>query len=445
MKRLYALAIMAAFILGTVGIAQAVEIKAGGVWRVSGNWIKNPDFNSDVKNDDFNAWQRLRTQFQFIASENLKGVLELEIGNFRWGQGGPSERPNNVKTRFAFIDFKLPNTDVNTRAGVQLLTLPNTFGSHILWSEAGAVVVNAPLTDMVGLTLGWGRLWDRDTVSPEDTTEKWDDEVDVFMAVLPVTLDGLKLSPFAVYTRLGKESGFYGFAGQDSPKNANMWHGGLNFNLSMLDPIVIKGDLNYGTVKWAENYKQSGWVGVLAAEYKMDMVTPQLFGFWETGESSTYATGDDSKRMPVIHTTGGAFGPGVSLGWNTSFAADSFLRILLAGTDQGGYQDRDGAIGMWAVGAALRNITFMDQLSHDLVAFYGKGTNDEANVGLMTKKDTYWEANFNSRYKLYENLSLILELAYANVSLDQLNVGQAREDLAKDNLYRGVLGIVYSF
>jgi len=69
-----------------------------------------------------------------------------------------------------------------------------------------------------------------------------------------------------------------------------------------------------------------------------------------------------------------------------------------------------GAIGAWGVGAALRNITFMDDLSHVLVAYYAKGTNAEENLFMMTKKDTFWEVDFNTKYNLYENLALILEL-----------------------------------
>ncbi|HDQ39590.1 MAG TPA: hypothetical protein ENN39_00970 [Desulfonatronum sp.] len=433
MKRFAVLALLAAFILGSVGIAQAVEIKAKGVWRVHANYIKNRDFNGDTKEDNFFAMQRARTIFEFIASENLKAVLQFEIGNTRWGGpggGALNTDGTNVKTKHAYLQFKLPNTEVDIKAGLQGVALPSTMGSHILSADVAAFVASIPFNDMLGLTLGWARPYDLETVNPDDPTEKWDDEVDVFMAILPVSLDGVSLKPFVAYSRWGKD-----FTG--SGKNANMWHGGLNFAVTMLDPIAIKGDFNYGTVKWATGYKQNGWIADLAVEYKMDMVTPQIFGFYESGEKSNST---DSKRMPVIGTDGGAFGPGVALGQQTTFGGgDSFVRSLL-----GGYQNLEGAIGAWGIGAALRNITFMEDLSHNLVAYYAKGTNANEYWGLMTKKDKLWEVDFNTKYQMYENLALVLELAYAKVDLNDFGTG-FRGDIADDGLYRGILGFVYSF
>jgi hypothetical protein len=102
-----------------------------------------------------------------------------------------------------------------------------------------------------------------------------------------------------------------------------------------------------------------------------------------------------------------------------------------------------GAVGLWMAGAALRNITFMDDLSHELVFSYAKGNNAEENIFMMTKKDTFWEVDFNTTYNLYENLALIVELAYIKVSLDSMGIG--RDQLAEDALMKGTLGVVYSF
>lgn len=449
MKRFVALALLAAFILGSVGVAQAVEIKAKGTWRVHFNYVNNPTFNDAVEIDKFAAMQRARVMFSFIASENLKGVLHVEAGNLRWGgpSGGALNTDGvNIKTKHAFVNFKLPGTAVDIKAGLQPVALPSTLGSHILRADVGAVVTNVPFNDMVGLTFGWARPFDEKKVNPADPFNKWDDEVDVFLAVLPVTLDGVSLKPFAAVTRWGKDS-----IGSD--KNATMWHAGLNFGVTMLDPFAILGDFNYGTVKWSNDYKQSGWIAVLAAQLAMDMVTPQIFFAYESGEGSGYLTGGDSKRMPVIGTDGGAFGPGIGYGGATSFAQDNFVRSLLVGLDtiallfglnSDPYQTRQGAVGLATVGAALRNLTFMDNMSHELVAYYARGTNHKDNGFLLTTEDSYWEANFNTTYQMYENLALILELAYGKVDLDDMGTG-FRGDLADDGLARGVLGVVYKF
>jgi hypothetical protein len=461
MKRFAVLALLAAFILGTVGVAQAVEIKAKGVWRVHFDYYPttrpDPFFNENVKHDKYLASQRMRTIFEFVASENLKGVLQLEIGNLRWGGpggGALNADGTNVKTKHAYLQFKLPSTDVDVKAGIQGVSLPSTLGSHILAADVGALVASVPFNDMVGLTLGYARPYDLFKITPTDpqftmidkifaiasdgevgaTSQKFDDEVDVFMGILPVAMDGINLNPFVVYSRWGKD-----FTGYN--KNANMWHAGLNFAVTMLDPIVIKGDFNYGTVKWDDNFKQSGWIADLAVEYKMDMVTPQVFFAYESGEGSDSS---DSKRMPVIGNDGGAFGVGQATKWATSFADGTYVRTLLAELDPMSYQVREGAVGLWLAGAALRNITFMDDLSHELVFSYAKGTNDENSFAAMTKKDNFWEVDFNTKYQMYENLALILELTYLKVSLDDMGTG-IRSDLTKDAMMKGTLGVVYSF
>lgn len=453
MKRFSVLALMAAFILGTAGMAQAVELQVKGSWRVQMNYIDNADFNSATEEDTFSAQQRLRTIFEFVANENLKGVLNVEIGDIRWG-ADPGTGPGaggdigadgvNWETKHAFINFKVPNTEVDVKAGIQPVALPSTLGSHILSADVGGLVASVPFNDMVSLTLGWARAEDEN-----DAGVDRNDELDVFLGVLPLKLEGVRLQPFVAVSQ---------WSARVNPvidtENAAMWHTGLNFRVTALEPITILGDLNYGTVEWREAapaFEQSGWVGVLAAQYAMDMVTPQIFGVYESGEDADLnaAVVNESNRMPLINTDGGAFGPGVGLGQRTAFARDNFLRGLLEDIDPmvtifGTTQD-EGAIGLWALGAALRDIEFMDKLSHELVAFYAQGTNDRVNRNLFTTEDSYWEMNFNTRYQMYENLALILELAYADVNLEELVPGAGRPALADDAMTRAVLGLLYRF
>ncbi|HDQ40380.1 MAG TPA: hypothetical protein ENN39_05045 [Desulfonatronum sp.] len=444
MRRFLAIVLFGCFLLAMTGTAQAVEIKAKGTWRVHFDAIKNPAFNSDEKWDTFTAMQRMRTIFELIASENLKGVLQLEIGNLTWGGdngGGLNADGVNVKTRHAFLDFNLPAGDLNLKAGLQPVALPGTLGSHILEADVAALVGHLPFTDGVGLTLGWARPYDLATINPDDPGKKWDDEVDVFLAVLPVSLDGVSLNPFAAVSRWGKDFNLYEL---DNPKNAVMGHAGLNFEANMLDPVTIMGDFNYGQVKWSDDFKQSGWIADLAVQYAMDMVTPELFFLYESGEGSGFLTGGKSKRMPVIGTDGGSVSiGGVGYGGGTEFAQDNFLRGLLVELDPMEYQADEGAVGLWAVGFALRDITFMENLSHEFVVAYARGTNHKDNFFLMTTKDSYWEVDFNTTWQMYENLAMILELACGKVTLDDMGMG--RGDLAKDALYRGVLGMVYQF
>jgi len=461
MKRFAVLALLAAFILGTVGVAQAVELKVSGTWRVQFNHINNADFDDRgvTAADKFAAMQRMRTTFEFIANENLRGVLQLEIGDLTWGRGiGGAIGTDgiNIETRHAFINFTVPNTAVDVRAGLQAVALPSTLGSHILAADVGALTAHVPFNDMVGLTMGWARPFD---VAADARTagRLHDDEVDVFYGVLPVRLEGARLNPFIAITRIGRDP----HPVLDLPAladTATMWHTGLNFRVDMWDPIRILGDLNYGTVELdrvapAPDLEQSGWIGLLAVQYAMDMVTPRIFGVYESGEDANFLlpANNKSDRMPVINTDGGAFGPGVGLGTRTAFAGSNYLRALLDDFDPMAFQAGQGAVGLWALGFALLDIKSMDKLSHEFVTYYARGTNHRNNWNLLTTEDSYREVNLNTTYQMYENLAIILELAYGKVELDGLTGAAAADrraaipNMADDAMTRGVLGMVYRF
>lgn len=84
MKKWLGLALGLGLMAGGVSSATAAEIKASGEWAFDLSWTDNLGYRSAAhgdKEDDFNAHQRLRTQIDIIASENLSGVLFLEMGD----------------------------------------------------------------------------------------------------------------------------------------------------------------------------------------------------------------------------------------------------------------------------------------------------------------------------------------------------------------------------
>lgn len=454
MKRFMVLALMAAFILGTVGVASAAELKVRGDWRVHLNHIDNPRFDGAAEHDEFRAAQRVRLIFEFITSENLKGVMELETANIEWGKGpGIIETTTGVVTRQAFLDFFVPDTKVNVKAGYQPIALPSTLGSYIYDARSGAVVVSSPIADNVDLTLGWAR--------PRGDEVLRDDDIDVFFGVVPMTFDGVKLNPFVVVSQWDKNI-HHPLAARVRDKDSTMWHSGLNFRMTMFDPIVILGDLNYGSVDWGRDMpgisapgglEQSGWAMLLAAQYAMDMVTPRIWFGYETGEESNFQANIrtvhaiESKRMPQIAARN-RFGPTAGFGDKSSFAAynTNQLRTLLVGLGEplghGVHSQDKGAVGLWHVGFALRDIKSIDKLSHELIWLYAEGTNHRNNWTLFTTEDNYWEVNLNTTYRIYKNLALILELAYGQANLEAMT---GRKVLAEDDLFRGVLGMRYRF
>jgi len=341
---------------------------------------------------------------------------------------------------------------------------------------------------MIGLTAGWARAIDGANL--EDSIGK--DEVDVAFLVLPVTMDGIKLNPFFAYTWIGKDSGYNANLKEmlddsttgeretekeefetdngvsdatadtslELSDNGNAWWLGISGQVDALDPIVIMFDLNYGKATLNDiNYTYSftgegtlsvgggevpitysettevpiddvsmaGWYFDLAVDYKMDFMTPELFFVWSSGLKDD----DDNKLefMPYISTE--AYGP-TSFG----FAGSSFTQAdgLLPAPYANG-------IGVMASGLKLKDMSFVENLTHDFTFMYAKGTSDDDIDGdeaiLFADKDNFMEVDLNTKYQMYENLAAIVELGYAKIDFNE----SSNEDAA----WKMAVGFKYDF
>ncbi|MDK2874092.1 MAG: hypothetical protein PWQ64_1856, partial [Desulfomicrobiaceae bacterium] len=86
MKRFACAALLASMLFGAAWSASAAELKTRGSIDVYGQWSQNLyDFNSDVSDaDNHSINQRVRMYFDYVASQNLKGVVGFEIDT-DWG------------------------------------------------------------------------------------------------------------------------------------------------------------------------------------------------------------------------------------------------------------------------------------------------------------------------------------------------------------------------
>lgn len=120
--------------LVTVAVAMpalaAVEFQYGGVFRT--RWVTSNNINdgsSQVQDNDNVFDQRLRLYLTFKASENLKVVWKIEIGNIAWGDtrwnnGGRMGADGiNVKTKNAYVQFNIPNIPTTAVIGIQGIAL----------------------------------------------------------------------------------------------------------------------------------------------------------------------------------------------------------------------------------------------------------------------------------------------------------------------------------
>ena len=426
MKRFALVALLAAMLFGVASSASATELKVKGNLDVYGLWSANlRDFDSDTGDaDNYYTTQRMRVYFDFVANENLKAVLGLEM-NTDWGQGAAGDWGTDgtdiMRVKHAYMDFMFPDTTINVKAGLQSISLPSVFGNPVFDDDAAALVVSAPINEMFGLTVGYTRGVDLADNYDASSKRVGKDDVDMAFLAAPITLDGFALTPYFAYAWLGQNSTLSYNAADDS----TVWVLGANAALTLFDPLTFAADLIYGQGE-SDDYDTDGWYAALAASYNMDMLTATVFG--------TYATGadDDANEDNLLPTLaegweltpylGGA--RAFSTGASDGFATDT-LGVGSAGT------------GIWTVGLKLTDITFVEKLSHNLTIAYAEGTADkDAGVG-FDEKDSAWEVYMVNKYMIYENLAAINELGYFAPDLDGVD--------GEDASYFATVGFSYKF
>jgi hypothetical protein len=459
MKRFALVALVAALLFSVVSSASATELKVRGGLDMYGMWSANlVDHDSDVKDgDNYFTNQRMRAYFDYVANENLKAVLGLEIDN-NWGQGTGADwgtdGKGNIEVKHAYLNFNVPDTTVNVQAGLQYVALPSVFGNPVFDDDAAAITVGAEINDMFGLTVGYSRGADKSTNVDNGLLDDGEENDDIDMAFIaaPVTLDGFSIAPYFAYAWVG-DNAYTGnqqqassYAAGDLLANADgeatIWVVGANAELTMFDPLTFAADLIYGAGD-ADDYDTKGWYAALAASYKMDFMTATLF--------TTYATGadEDADEDDYLPTLAEGWGLTPYVGGVRAFSTsyDSF------GTDALGVGS-DGT-GLWTIGLVLDKISFVEKLSHKLVIAYAMGTADEdaAYATLkadgsvderlaFTEEDNLWEVYLVNKYMIYENLAAINELSYFKAS------SELYEDATGDDLdasYFATIGFQYKF
>ncbi len=306
MKRIISLAVAGALLLGTVCTAGAFEVKPKSQWDFSFGWVENTNYtakgspfldsgNGGPGRDNFEARQRVRVGADLIVSEQLSGTVYFEIGDMLWGNGGPGAPafggvPGgaqggdgiNVETKHAYLDWMIPGTQAKVRMGLQTLGLPHfTSANPVFNHDVTAAVISAPITDQFGITAFWARPFDVNG-SNDGVGNNFNDEIDMFGIILPVTLEGMKISPYAVYASIGGQpvaGNMAGVAVNGNPNTStNGWVAGLAYQLTMFDPLTFAFNFVYSQVNGegrnnVDIPEISGWFFDAALTYKLDFGT----------------------------------------------------------------------------------------------------------------------------------------------------------------------------
>ena len=460
MKKLLTLLLAGGMVFSSFNSVSAVEVKVSGEWLASFTFADNL-FGVDALNKHrsaqdgskggFNAAQRVRVNFDLVASEALSGRVQLQAtaGNsaanyYSWGQAGVGGPGESVTARLAYLDWLIPSTDVQVRMGRQVVNTPSyTFGSPILDDAIDGIMVNAPINDMVGVTFGWMR--------PFAEVNKWGVEhyphtsVDLAYLAVDVVSEGFRVTPWGMIGLHGNGDGtatpgsmdMMGYGNAGDARSTVYWVG-IGGELGLFDPFRITGDFIYSGNDADGDAERRGWYAALGAEMDMAFATPFLKGWYASGDD---ADSNRSGRLLSVDEAG-------------AFDASSIYfdgNDLLAATI-----DNCNPAGTWGLQLGAKNISFIEDLTHALSVSYFQGTNNtnritdaalRAQIGTlanpatyMTTSDSAWEVDFLSSYQLYQNLTANLLLAYMITDFDESVWGTDY-----DNGFRGTLNFTYAF
>lgn len=528
MKKLATLLIAAGLVFGaTAPAANAIDFKAKGEWVMSFDYGQNGGFTGghgrtgyNGSEDEFEAKQRLRLQLDAVASENLSGTVFFEIGNTTWGkgEGGGALGADDtiVEVRRAYIDWMVPNTELKIRMGLQGMELPSFTmkKSQVFVDDVAGITLSYQFTDNVGATLFWARPYNDNYTAVThtrtldgDNKSNFMDNVDAFGLTIPLTFDGIKVTPWGMIAAIGPNAfgsesydgaqdkwsydsfgnfvgtskaqmaagllPAWGVAGTDL-RNANgakldqyatAWWAGVTADITYFDPFRVAFDFMGGGVQWDDSrLNRAGWMAALLIEYKLDWGIPGILGWYASGDNSNL--GDGSERMPYLSLGNG----------DNEFSNFAF--------DGHPYIAREGALsqsmtGTWGVGLRIKDMSFIEDLKHTFRVNLIGGTNDHGILrqlakrgavggdnpdfvsydgngygfkGLyMTDQDTALEISLHNEYKMYENFTIMLDASYMALWLEDTKYKGVRRALSnatgseqRDNWNVNV-SFVYSF
>ncbi|WP_027361999.1 outer membrane homotrimeric porin [Halodesulfovibrio aestuarii] len=403
MKRIIVLALAACMVLGAAFGASAAEFKASGYLYAGYDYL---NVDNDGKKNDFS--QRFRSQIDIVASESLSGTVFFEIDQ-TWGQANTKVGNNsggalgadgvNIETKRAYMTFLVPSTSVQVRAGIQGLALPGAVaGSPVINHDVAAIVASTSF-GKVDATAFFARPYDADASS---TT------ADLFGAIVSANLDVVTVSPYIMVSNNGHDSGALN-------GNEAQWYG-VAVEATPIENLTLAFDGIYGAVESQDD----GFFLAGKAAYATDFAVPAFLAWYGSGNDS-----DGEGIMPTLE--GLDFVPCTLVG----FGAAATSSDALFGS----------AIGKWGVSLQASEMSFIEKVSHTVRATYIRGTNDDslaADIENWSDDDSAFEFDFVTTYAAYDNLDIIVDLAYAVTDLDDAAP-------STDDVFKAAIGAQYNF
>jgi hypothetical protein len=451
MKKCAALLLAVCITMSVAVQASAIEVQVGGRMDYVFGLNKNTNFTDTESQDTIRARQRSRLAVQFIASENLRGVIQFQIGTLDWGSAGAGldTTSSSALTRRAYLDWSIPDSTINLKVGLQEVALPSAVaGNPAFASNVAGIVASVQPTDPFTLTGFWARPFNRSTADLHTKTK-----TDVFGLIADVNLENVRIAPWGLVALIGGNSIPTTTSGAgwdyDSTFTPNindssiMYNVGIAVSAQVTPQLAINFDAMYGKLtsdKGVDNNGQEegdGWFVTLGVDYKLDFGTPGIILWYGSGNEDN---DKDFGQMPVLGVDGG-FIP---------------LRLSFLGSYTCGTDTLIGANGNGSAGVVLqiKDMSFVEKLSHTLRFGYIVGTNEKrSNNGhpnfnqiiALNEEDYAFEVDFDSIYEVNKNLDLVLELGWIHLKADHDYYNYTERHLNDENAFNAQIIASFHF
>lgn len=311
--------------------AMAVEVSFDGEYRIrayaydlDGRKTSDNDFNDSQTYYD----QRFRLGITTKISDNLKAYIRMVApNNDRWGNGdntsllfdyneGGTARvqtdsgnpwAGNVDFDLAYLDFAIPNTNLNARVGKQWMSLGNyiVLGSYATFD---AIKVNTKLNN-VDVCLFTAKLYEGDTSDEYDSTGEAEtpseDDEDLYGLTLGFKpAPNMNLGLFTVMMNDGTVDEGYFAPGLPGYEDMDAFWIGLNADIDYA-PLKMKFEADYSNVKLnaidngGEDFEAKGYALFADICAELEYANIGIAALMTTGEKED-EPGDDNESSMFV-------------------------------------------------------------------------------------------------------------------------------------------------
>jgi hypothetical protein len=380
--------------------------------------------------------QRLRLFMNAHTGEYLRAFCFVRIAPADWGRiRHPDGRDAgfaldadgvNLSVRQLLLAYQQPGGRLGVTMGIIPLATPaGAFHDGILHTTGAGIRVDYAVTDRFAPQFFWSRPYNgpNTEADPDRKRDTPHDKMDLFGLILPFRHpdSSTEITPWTLYSHIGRNSSFWELKVPANGKkkwrtnsDGTGWWAGIAFKTGRFDPITVKANLAYGSIRTGDrdnDFNTRGWQGALSLDYALPACTPGLFGWYAAGSDEDAVRKDRTwGYTPTISAPDYGFEP-TTFGFYSpeGLASGSAVAFSMGGTR--------------GVGARVRDISFLPDLRHEvIVAWYG-GTNDDGlardyaahrpnilDKSILTESDRAIEVNLNSKYEVNDNLSFYVQL-----------------------------------